>query len=63
MALWKFGKPLDQPPSYRRVGHSNIHWAPATTAAHEAGRAHQAAQFNREDAVKRTGGRRAVVRE
>lgn len=62
MTLWKRGKPVDQPPGYGRVGRSNIHSAPASTPAHEAGRAHQAAQFCREDAVKRTGGRRAVVR-
>ena len=62
MALVKRGMPLDQPPSYRRVGHSNIRSAPATTPEHVAGRVHQAAQFGREDAVARTGGRRAVVR-
>ncbi|MBV7457337.1 hypothetical protein KW843_22845 [Acidovorax sp. sif1233] len=62
MSLWKRDKLLTQPPSFRRVGHSNIHSAQAGTPAHEAGRAHQAAQFGREEAVKRTGGRRAVVR-
>lgn len=62
MARWKLGLPLDQPPSYRRVGHSNIRSAPATTPAHVAERVHQAAQFGREDAVARAGGRRAVVR-
>lgn len=62
MSLWNPAKPLNQPPSHGRVGHSNIHSAPSTTAAQGAGRALQAAQFGREEAVKRTGGRRAVVR-
>lgn len=63
MALWNPSKPLNQPPSFGRVGHGNIHDTKTPAHAHAAARAHQQAQFGRDEAVRRTGGRRAVVCE
>ena len=56
--LWPRSKPLSQPPGYGRVGHHN------TTAPKpdDAKRAVLAAQFDRDAAAARVGGRRAVVR-
>ena len=63
MSLCNRSKPLNQPPGFRRVGHTNTHSALADTPEHHAARALQASQHGRELAVSRQGGRRAVVRE
>lgn len=63
MGLWNRAKPLNQPPGFRRVGQTNTHSALADTPEHYAARALQAARHERELAVSRQGGRRAVVQE
>ncbi len=56
--LWNPRIPLNQPPGYGRVGHHNT---PAPKPD-DAKRAVLAAQFDRDAAAARVGGRRAVVR-
>lgn len=63
MSLWSPKKPLNQPPSFGRVGHNNTHAINPDPMARAAERAIHAAQFERDQAARRVGGRRAVVVE
>jgi hypothetical protein len=59
--LWNPRKPLNQPPHFGRVGAKPENRPDAS--AREAERAIHAAQFARDEATQRVGGRRAVVCE
>lgn len=63
MGLWNPRKPLTQPPGFRRIGHQGDQPAKADAPGRDARRALHAAQFARELAAQRVGGRRAVVCE
>lgn len=58
-SLWNPRKPLNQPPHFGRVGRQSDAKPDATARAAE--RAIHAAQFARDHAAQRFGGRRAVV--
>lgn len=63
MALWNQRKPLTQPPGFRRIGRQGDQPAKTDSSGRDAERALHAAQFARDLAAQRVGGRRAVVVE
>lgn len=62
MSLWNPRKPLNQPPNYRKLGAQDPHLRPSAEQR-DAERAITEAQFQRDHAAVRYGGRRAVVVE